>query len=105
MKKPVIISVILSVMLVLAGCGSVTVGDLVSDPDSYVGKKVVVSGKVVAPLKIGSISGFTLKDGKDSILVSSDDVPSADAQVQVKGTFVKGLMMPHYIYADKIIIK
>lgn len=105
MKQLILIAFLIIALLLVSGCGRVSVADLNAEPEKYVGKKVVASGTVVAPMKLGVISGFTLKDGDASIIVSSDDVPDAKTEVTVKGTLVKGMMMPHYIYADKIVIE
>ena len=104
MKRLLLVSVLLFLIL-LYGCASVTVGDINSDPDKYMGKKVVVTGKVVAPIQLGQLSGFTLKDDSGSIMVSSDMVPMADAEVAVKGTLVKGLFTQQYIFAEDVVVK
>ena len=101
MKKLLILSVII-IVLFLAGCAHPSVKDINSDTDSYMGKKVVVSGKVLAPIDVGSISGFTLKQDKSSIMVSSDTVPESGKEVVVKGTVVRGLFSQHYIFAVSV---
>jgi hypothetical protein len=88
--------------LLLYGCAHTTVNDINSDTSKYLGKKVVVSGTAVAPIQFGDLSGFTLKDDKSSIMVSSDTVPKANSEVTVKGTVVKGLFTQHYIFADDV---
>ena len=103
MKNVMIAAFLIIALLLLAGCSSVTIEEINDDPEKYVGKKVVVSGTVAAPLKFGLISGFSLVDDGAMVLVASDDVPDALEEVKVKGTVVQGLLMPHYIYADKVI--
>ena len=94
--------VLVIALLLVSGCAYTSVKQINSDPDSYMGKKVVVSGKVVAPMKLGSLSGFTLKQDKSSIMVSSEEVPPAGEEVVVKGTVVKGLFSTHYIFAERV---
>ncbi len=89
-------------LLLTAGCASASVKQINSDTDKYMGKKVIVSGEVLAPMKIGSLSGFTLRDDGSSIMVSSDDVPDKGKEVTVKGTVVKGLFSTHYIFAESV---
>lgn len=100
MKKILFLALIL---LLLAGCSaSVSVKDINTNPEKYMGKKVSVTGEVIAPLQLGQMSGFTLKDDESSIIVSSDMVPKAGNKVTVKGTVVKGLFSTHYIFADTV---
>ncbi|MBU2561327.1 MAG: hypothetical protein KKD17_03440 [Nanoarchaeota archaeon] len=100
MKKMMLIAIVL---LLLTGCAArVTVKDINADPEKYMGEKVVVSGKVVAPLQMGTLSGFTLKDDKSSLIVSSDLVPTAGDTVTVKGIVVKGVFTGHYLFAEEV---
>jgi hypothetical protein len=93
---------LLVMSLLLAGCAHTSVKDINENTEKYLGKKVVVSGKVVAPMDLGSMSGFTLKQDKNSIMVSSEDVPEAGEEVIVKGVVVKGLFSQQYIFADSV---
>lgn len=98
-----LIFALLIILLLLSGCAHPSVKDINSDNSKYLGKKVVVSGKVTAPLDVGIISGFTLNQDKSSIMVSCEDVPSAGSEVVVKGTVVRGLFSNNvYIYADSV---
>ena len=69
------------------------------------GKKVIVSGEVIAPIDFGKMKGFTLREGDTSIMVSSEKVPEQGAQVTVRGMVVRGMLMGPYIYADKVAVK
>ena len=91
------------VLILLSGCAQPAIKDISSAPEKFLGKKVLVSGKVFAPLDVGIISGFTLKDDEGSIMISSEIVPSAGEEVTVKGTVVRGLFSNNvYIYADSV---
>ncbi len=103
--KRLVFAVLLILSILIAGCASVAVKDINADPAKYMGKKVSVSGKVLAPMQMGQLSGFTLKADSSSILVSSDMVPKADSEVVVKGTVVKGLFTQHYIFAEDVRVK
>jgi hypothetical protein len=104
MRRLMLALVLLSILL-LNGCAHATVKDINSDPDKYMGEKVVVSGKAIAPIHLGQLSGFTLQEGGSTIPVSSDMVPKADSEVTVKGTVVKGLFTQHYIFAEDVAVK
>lgn len=94
---------LLVISLLLAGCAHTSVKDINENTGKYLGKSVVVSGKVVAPMQIGSVSGFTLRQDHSSIMVSSEDVLEAGEEVTVKGVVVKGIFSPqHYIFADSV---
>lgn len=102
MKRLIPLSFII-IALLLSGCAHPSVKDINSDPSKYLGKKVVVSGKVTAPLDVGIISGFTLNQDQSSVMVSSDTVPESGEEVTVKGTVVRGLFSNNvYIYADDV---
>lgn len=105
MRRTIIIAAIATLLLLLTACASTTVGEIVEDPDKYVGKKVVVTGEVIMPIKLGKLSGFTLREGKDNIIVASDTIPDEREKVTIKGTVVEGVLMPHYIYADKLTVE
>jgi hypothetical protein len=104
MRKTIVALILLLLsLLLLSGCMT-KISDINADPSDYMGKTVTVQGTVLTPIKMGVISGFTLKEDGTSILVSSTDVPSADAEVTVKGMVMKGMLMPQYIEASKIVI-
>lgn len=98
----VAISAMMVLFLMLAGCMQVSVSEINSDPDKYLGKKVVVSGEVSVPMDMGIMSGFLLKEGDSSLMVRSDEVPSRGDTVTVRGTLVEGMFTGHYIYADSV---
>lgn len=85
-----------------AGCGFVSVKELKENPEKYLGKEVVVTGIVENSIKIGSLSGFTLKEGDYSIAVQSKDLPAEGKKVSVQGVVMKELFLGYYIYANKI---
>jgi uncharacterized membrane protein YcgQ (UPF0703/DUF1980 family) len=96
------LALILLLTLMLYGCAHATVKEINSDPDKYMGKKIVVSGTAIAPIQFGQLSGFTLKEGGSTIMVSSDVVPKANSEVTVKGTLVKGMFSQQYIFAEDV---
>ena len=100
--RRIVLAIILLLTIVLYGCSHATVKDINSDPDKYMGEKVVVSGTAIAPIQFGQLSGFTLKEGGSTIMVSSDTVPKANAAVTVKGTVVKGMFSQQYIFAEDV---
>lgn len=90
-------------LLLLSGCAT-TIANINADPDSYLGQKVTVEGAVSAPIKLGALSGFTLKQDGASIIVSTNTLPDEKTSVKVKGIVMQGMMMPPYIKASDVII-
>ena len=84
MKKTIIISLLLISLLILAGC-SQSIANIKNE--DYLGKKVSIKGTVQSSLKIGDLSGYTLKDESgESIFVSSNNLPSNGETNHVRGT-------------------
>lgn len=85
-----------------AGCGFVSVQELKENPEKYLGEEVTVTGIVENSIKIGSLSGFSLKEGDYSIAVQSKELPAEGKKVTVQGTVMKEVFLGYYIYAKKI---
>jgi len=103
--RKLLICVAVVMLLILAGCGQVSVKDLAENTDKYMGKKVIVLGDVSAPLNLGKMKGFSVRDGEKSFLVSSDIVPDHGDRVAVRGIVVRGMLTGPYIYADTVTVK
>jgi len=102
-KYFIILAVILfTLMLVGVGCGTTKIHDILENPEKYMGKEFVVQGTVTNTMKIGSLSGFTLVDGPDKIIVSSKELPPENKSVAVRGTLMKEALIGYYLYATDI---
>src|SRR4030042_6227799 len=97
MKKKIIFSIILiSTLFLLTGCITKNINDIKSE--DYLGKQVYVHGTVENTLKIGELSGFTLKDKNgDTIWVRSDSLPKEGSEITVKGVVMKEILVGYYI--------
>lgn len=89
---------LLFMVLLISGCTTATIQDIKNS--DYVGKKVTVSGTVQNTIKLGSLSGYTIKDKTDSISVSSEDLPSEGSKIFVTGTLIKDTILGYYIKVD-----
>jgi len=88
MKYILIISII---SLFLTGCATSTVAEIKNKEN--IGKTVAVSGTAKFPVKIGTISGYTLVDKNgDKIIVATSKVPDAGDKVTAKGELKMGLI-------------
>ena len=65
--------------------------------EEYVGKTVSVSGIVQNTIKIGELSGFTIKDETDTISVSSESLPAEGSKITVRGVLMKDVLLGYYI--------
>ena len=77
------------------------ISDIQSNPNKYMGEKVLVRGMVKNTVKIGQLSGFSLVNGEDMILVSSDSLPAEGKNVTVSGVVDKDVVGV-YIIAKEI---
>ena len=104
MKKTfVVLAVFVIISVFIVGCSEISVRDIKSDPEDYVGKVVTLKGISKNAIKIGSLSGFTLEQEDGStIQVSSKELPKDDSVVVVKGTVVNDAVFKTYILASKI---
>ncbi len=95
MKTINIIS-IFAILLLLGGCSTQTISEI-KDQD-HVGKTVEIKGIVQNSFKLGSISGYKIKDvNGDIISISSDELPEEGKTVVVKGILMKDTIFGYYI--------
>ncbi len=94
------IAIIISLFL-LTAC-AMTVSDINSQKEKFVGKEISVSGTVGDVIKIGPISGYGLKDetGKDGIGVLSQTLPKKGDKITVKGVWMKDTLLGYYLKAE-----
>jgi len=98
MKK--IIMIMAFVLLVFfAGC-SQSIKDVKTDEN--IGKVVSVRGTVENTVKIGDLSGYTLRDDSgDTIGVASKALPAEGDTVTAKGELAKAPLLGYYIDTNK----
>ncbi len=91
MKYAYIIGLILIALLAvsLTACAT-SIKDVKTDAN--VGKNVIVKGTVGSSIKLGSLSGYTLKDDSDSIFVSTNNLPDEGKTLIVRGTLEHNLL-------------
>ncbi len=91
--------------LLLFGClgeSYTDIKDLNENPDNYVGEDVVLKGNVTKSVRIGKLSGFTLKSEEGSFPVSSELLPANGKEVVVKGMVMKDALFGYYVLADSV---
>jgi hypothetical protein len=93
--KPMIILALASIVLLLAACGAQKIADV--KQEGNVGKTVTVKGTVENTLKIGDLSGYTIKDETGTIGVSTLILPKEGDTVTAKGVLMKDSIFGYYI--------
>jgi len=98
-SKVFVVALMFIAAIFTMGCAqSQSIADI-KNPD-HVGKTVTVSGTVEGVLKIGGISGYTLKDSAgNTIRVSSEALPAEGSSTTVSGVLVKDSLLGYYIKA------
>jgi len=91
-----------ALMLLLFGCTSITpLKDLNDNPADFTGQKISVSGTVENPIHLGTLSGYTLVDGNESIKVSSQSLPAEGREITVTGTWMRDSLFGYYLLAEE----
>jgi hypothetical protein len=99
-KRLFMIFFLLALAISMTACMAQKISD-VKTPD-MVDKTVRVSGIVQTTVKLGPISGYTLKDDSGTISVSSQALPKEGEHVTVKGVLKKdNTILGYYIKADE----
>ncbi|MBN1169970.1 hypothetical protein JXA56_03015 [Candidatus Micrarchaeota archaeon] len=88
--------------ILMLGCISTPIKKIQENPEDYLGEEIYVEGTVHNAVKIGSLSGFTLKDDNYSIRVSSQELPKEGTRVMVKGVVMKEILVGYYVLAKEI---
>ena len=87
--------------LLLFGCiGTIPLKDLNNNPSGHIGEKITVSGTVENTVKIGTLSGYTLREGNETIKVSSRALPGEGDKVTVSGTWNRDTLFGYYLLAE-----
>ena len=93
------IGLIVVIVVIAVGLYSILATQTVSEvkTEDNIGKNVRVRGEVETTIKIGSLSGYTLKDDTGTIAVSSDDLPSEGETVTASGVLIRDTIFGYYI--------
>ena len=96
-SKSFVAALVMVAALLVAGCAqSQSISDIKNPAN--VGKTVTVSGIVQKTLKIGSVSGYTLKDSAgDTIAVYSEALPAEGSSMTATGVLTRGTYFDYYV--------
>jgi hypothetical protein len=95
MIKKIIIPFLLLGLILITACSAQKIADIKKTEN--VGKTVTVSGTVESVIKLGDLSGYTLKDDSGSISVSAEELPSKGDEIRVTGVLIKDTIFGYYI--------
>jgi hypothetical protein len=105
MKKILFFVTLVFTMLLVSGCGDISITELKENPEDYMGQEITASGTVDRTTKIFDFIGFTLQDNEEnSIFVrlsAGSLLPAEGSRVRVKGTLQESIL-GHYIYATEV---
>ena len=101
MKNIIIALLIIGLLIGTTACALMTQKISEVKTADKVGKTVTVSGIVQSSFKIGTLSGYTVKDYTDTIGVSTQNLPKENTTVTVTGTLMKDSLFGYYIKANK----
>jgi aspartyl/asparaginyl-tRNA synthetase len=99
MRKAILAFLMIGLLIATTACSVKTIADVKKDEN--VGKKVTVQGNVESSIKIGSLSGYRVKDDTDTIGVLAQTLPKEGETVKVTGILMKDSLFGYYIKADE----
>jgi PKD repeat protein len=99
MKKVLITFLIIGLLIAATACSVKTIADVKKAEN--VGKTFTVQGNVQTTLKIGTLSGYRLKDATDSIVVSAQNLPKENTTITVTGILMQDTIFGYYIKANE----
>lgn len=84
-------AILVLLSLVLVGCESVKIGDLLADPSRWSNKTVRVTGTVENSFGLMGQGAYAVNDGTGTIwVISRSGVPARGARVEVVGDVFQG---------------
>jgi hypothetical protein len=101
MNKLLLVLGIVVLLVGVTACGLLATKISTVKTADNVGKSFTISGTVVSSFKIGSLSGYTLKDSTDTIGVSSQTLPKENTTMTVTGVLMKDTIFGYYIKANE----
>lgn len=99
MNKGILVVLFVGLLFAVTACSVGTIDGIKTDAN--VGKTVTISGVVQSSFKIGSLSGYTVKDSTATIGVSAENLPKENSTVIVTGTLMKDTLFGYYIKANQ----
>jgi hypothetical protein len=95
-----IVFVLLVVLLILVtACSAKNIADIKNEDN--IGKTVTIYGTVESSFKIGSLSGYSIKDDSGEIGVSSESLPKEGENITITGVLMKDSIFGYYIKANE----
>jgi len=93
----------IALLFALAGCGTVKIRQLVSNPSRYQNRTVRVEGNVTGGVGALVAGGYQVDDGTGKItVISTRPIPPKGANVCVKGEFTSGVQVLNRSFGNLI---
>ena len=99
-----LLMLLLPLVLVLVGCETKSINEIMADPQRYAHREVGVVGKVVRSVSVLGKGAYEVDDGTGKLWVVSDKgVPREGARVGVKGKIRDGFNLGGLIKLPEVV--
>jgi len=102
--KLLLAMVLASAMLVLVGCESKTINQILAEPQRYAHRDVGITGNVVRSFSVLGAGAYQVDDGTGKIwVVAKNNVPREGARVGVKGKIQDGFNLGGLVKLPEVV--
>lgn len=102
--KLLLAMVLASAMLVLVGCESKTINQIMAEPQRYANKDVGITGNVIRSFSVLGAGAYQVDDGTGKIwVVAKNNVPREGARVGVKGKIQDGFNLGGLVKLPEVV--
>ena len=105
MKAKLLLAMVLaSTMLVLVGCESKTINQIMAEPQRYANRDVGITGNVVRSFSVLGAGAYQVDDGTGKMwVVAKNNVPREGARVGVKGKIQDGFNLGGLVKLPEVV--
>ena len=102
--KLLLVMVLASAMLVLVGCESKTINQIMAEPQRYANRDVGITGNVTRSFSVLGAGAYQVDDGTGKMwVVAKNNVPREGARVGVKGKIQDGFNLGGLVKLPEVV--
>ena len=102
--KLLLVMVLASAMLVLVGCESKTINQIMAEPQRYANRDVGITGNVIRSFSVLGAGAYQVDDGTGKMwVVAKNNVPREGARVGVKGKIQDGFNLGGLVKLPEVV--
>ena len=102
--KLLLATMLATAMLVLVGCESKTINQILAEPHRYANRDVGITGNVVRSFSVLGAGAYQVDDGTGKIwVVAKNNVPREGARVGVKGKIQDGFNLGGLVKLPEVV--